>query len=108
MKATYVEVKSGKEDCPYDFTSRCTKGRCDCEKQIEGREIFKDPITGDGTKKSARGLLQVFEESSTYELRDSQNWINEGHGALGTIFKDGKFTNLVTYDEIRARINSQL
>jgi nicotinamide phosphoribosyltransferase len=35
MKATYVEVNG------------------------ESREIFKNPVTDDGTKKSATGLLQV-------------------------------------------------
>lgn len=55
MKATYCEVSSKEEKCPFNFTSRCTYDRCDCKKKIEGREIFKDPITDDGTKSLLKG-----------------------------------------------------
>jgi hypothetical protein len=26
-------------DCPFDFTSRCTMGRCDCKTKQEKKEI---------------------------------------------------------------------
>jgi nicotinamide phosphoribosyltransferase len=90
MKATYVEVNG------------------------EGREIFKDPITDDGTKKSATGLLQVvkvFQSDSMgklhengYMLVDKISWDEEKNGELKTLYKDGQFTNLATFDEIRKRL----
>jgi nicotinamide phosphoribosyltransferase len=81
MKATYVEVNG------------------------EGREIFKDPITDDGTKKSATGLLMVTRPNDgDYQLFDKVNWNNEANGLLQTIYKDGKFQNTTTLDEIRNRL----
>ena len=43
----------------------------------EGRQIFKDPITDDGRKKSARGLLQVVRENGVYKLNDQVSWDDE-------------------------------
>jgi nicotinamide phosphoribosyltransferase len=82
MKATYVEVEG------------------------EGREIFKNPITDDGTKKSATGLLSVFENeiNGSYELTDHCNWETEAKGELQTIYKNGQFENQTTLTAIRARL----
>ena len=83
MKATYVEING------------------------EGREIFKDPITDDGTKKSARGLLAVFKNDATgdYELYDQVNLEQEKNNQLKTVFKDGIFSNKCSLSDIRKRIN---
>jgi nicotinamide phosphoribosyltransferase len=82
MKATYVEVEG------------------------EGREIFKNPITDDGTKKSATGLLSVFksEEDLAYKLYDHCDWETEAKGELQTIYKNGQFENQTTLTAIRARL----
>ena len=80
MKATYVEVDG------------------------EAREIFKDPITDDGTKKSATGLLSVHNGDGAYVLIDRTSWLGEGSGDLQLIYKDGKFHNATTLDEIRQRL----
>ena len=81
MKATYVEING------------------------EGREIFKDPITGDGTKKSATGLLKVDkDENGNIVLYDKVSWEEENGGLLKTIYKDGEFTNTTTLTEIRKRL----
>jgi nicotinamide phosphoribosyltransferase len=81
MKATYVEIDG------------------------VGREIFKDPITDDGTKKSATGLLAVY---GNYEggltLIDKASWETENEGKLQTIYKDGKFYNETTLTEIKNRL----
>ena len=79
MKATYVEVNG------------------------EGREIFKDPITDDGTKKSAKGLLSVKGTTEMY-LVDQEDWEGESEGNLQEIFRDGKFLNQTTLSEIRAKL----
>ena len=81
MKATYVEVNG------------------------EGREIFKDPITDDGTKKSATGLLSViYDDNNEYKLIDKVDWATTNDGALQPIYEDGMFYNLTTLDEIRMRL----
>ena len=76
--------------------------RTSCVKGI-GREIFKDPITDDGTKKSKCGLLCVNEDLTVSE---KVSWERENTGLLVTVFKDGLNINyLSTIDEIRLRIN---
>jgi nicotinamide phosphoribosyltransferase len=72
--------------------------------ETTGREIFKDPITDDGTKKSATGLLCVEEIDGKILLYDKVNWATEDTGLLQTIYIDGKFFNQTTLTEIRARL----
>jgi nicotinamide phosphoribosyltransferase len=70
-----------------------------------GREIFKDPITDDGTKKSATGLLHVTKNSDgDFILFDKQSWDGESIGALQTIYQDGEFYNKTTLKEIRNKL----
>jgi nicotinamide phosphoribosyltransferase len=65
-------------------------------------EIFKDPVTDDGTKKSAKGLLQV----KNGVLKDQCTWREELEGDLKTIFKDGFFINRYSLARIRKNIIS--
>jgi nicotinamide phosphoribosyltransferase len=81
MKATYVEVNG------------------------EGREIFKDPITDDGTKKSATGLLAVYDNyEGGLTLIDKASWETENEGKLKTIYKDGNFYNETTLTQIKNKL----
>ena len=95
MKATYVEVKHPAESGSPAYT-------------IEGREIFKDPITDDGTKKSATGLLCVEEHDGKIGLYDKVSWNTEDTGLLQTIYQDGNFHNLISLDEIRKSLETQI
>jgi nicotinamide phosphoribosyltransferase len=72
-----------------------------------GREIFKDPITDNGVKKSAKGLLTVTKQNGEYVMLDQQTWERENTGELKTIFKDGKFFNFQEFKDIRQRLVSQ-
>lgn len=67
----------------------------------EGMEIFKEPITDDGTKKSAKGLLQVYADSGVLKVKDCCTKEEEAQGLLKTIFKDGKFYGETSLTEIR-------
>jgi nicotinamide phosphoribosyltransferase len=82
MKATYVEVN------------------------FEGREIFKDPITDDGMKKSATGLLYVGKNDDDGELKlfDKVTWETEAKGQLKTLYLDGNFEMITTLTEIKNRL----
>lgn len=87
VKATYVEVNG------------------------EGREIFKDPVTDDGTKKSAKGLLQVYRTEGAHgyskpQLKDQCTWEEESQGLLTTVYKDGKLIKETTLEEIRGRVRN--
>lgn len=101
MKATYVEVMQNIDggDNEGSFIP-------------VGREIFKDPITSDGSKKSAKGLLQVGNKLSPetleaigYTLKDQCSWNEEVYGNLQTIFENGEFYNETTLTEIRERVS---
>ncbi|MFC5046582.1 nicotinate phosphoribosyltransferase [Aquimarina hainanensis] len=80
MKATYVEIDGA------------------------GREIFKDPVTDDGTKKSAKGLIHLYEENGRIKLKDQCSKEEEGKGMLETVFKNGKLTREYSLEEIRERV----
>ena len=93
MKATYVEIQNQK------LSGVST----------EGREIFKDPITDDGTKKSATGLLRVETDTDgNYKLFDKVSWAFENSGSLQTIYCNGKFENTTTLTKIRESLKNIL
>lgn len=77
MKATYVEVDG------------------------VGREIFKCPVTDDGTKKSATGLIQVTKVDGEYVAKDKVSWAEERKGELKTVFRNGTLLKDYTLEEIR-------
>lgn len=70
------------------------------------REIFKDPITDSGIKKSAIGLLKVKLRNNEYTLVDKVSEIEEQEGELKLIYKNGKFFNQVNLIEVRNSINN--
>lgn len=83
----------------YGFAMKATYG----EVNGEAREIFKDPATDSGDKKSARGLLHVC--SHTLRLTDRVNPLEECGGALKLVFANGDFKEKYTLQEIRSRLN---
>jgi len=85
----------------FGFAMKATYG----EVNGEGREIFKDPVTDDGTKKSAKGLLQIFkDENGEFQLKDQCTWEEEQGGELKEVFRDGKLLINQTLAEIRERL----
>jgi nicotinamide phosphoribosyltransferase len=85
----------------FGFAMKATYG----EVNGMGREIFKDPITDDGTKKSAKGLIKIELEKGSYKLYDQVTWEQEQTGELKEIFRDGKLIVNQTLSEIRNRLN---
>lgn len=74
---------------------------------VETREIWKDPITDDGTKKSAKGLLAVFkDEAGEYYLKDQCTLEEEKTGELKTVFLNSKLMKDFTLAEVRANLAS--
>lgn len=64
--------------------------------------IYKDPITDDGLKKSAKGLIRVNEDLS-YDDEVTMDEYNSG--ALQVVFKDGKMVKEYSLSEIRELLN---
>ena len=102
MKATYVE-KTTEE---YVGT---TPENIKLQETTTGFEIFKDPVTDTGMKKSARGLVRVVRNKSSNQLllEDQITWdeVNSPENQLKLVFVDGKLLNPVTLEEIRNRVN---
>lgn len=80
MKATYVEING------------------------KGQEIFKDPKTDNGTKKSAKGLLRVSYDYDKYVLHDQQTPIQEKCGYLSAVFFNGELYT-ENFSTIEERLN---
>lgn len=53
-------------------------------------EIYKDPATDDGTKKSAKGLLRVEKEGNDFVLYEQQSREEFDRGALVPIFRNSQ------------------
>jgi len=83
IKATYVEVDG------------------------EGREIQKDPVTDNGSKKSATGLLKVVKEDGKYVLVDKVPVEEEKEGELQTVFLDGNLVRQQYLKDIRERVSAK-
>ena len=85
----------------YGFAMKATYG----EVSGVGREIFKNPITDDGTKKSAKGLLKVEpNDKGEFVLVDQVTWAEEAEGALQVVFRDGALVKETSLGEIRAQL----
>lgn len=83
------------------------------ETEIECYNIYKEPITDDGTKKSLKGLVQVYRPNGAHGsgeiiVKEQCTWEEEGEGLLQTIYENGKFFNQTTLSEIRERIKKEI
>lgn len=74
--------------------------------------IYKDPVTDDGTKKSLKGLLCVLQGIPTkegdntisYMVKEKCSPEEESKGLLQVIYENGKFSNQTTLTEIREKL----
>ena len=79
-----------------------------------GYNIYKEPVTDDGTKKSLKGFCAVHEVYAAdslgklhftgYTVKTECTPEEESQGLLHIIYEDGKFYNQTTLTEIRAKI----
>lgn len=93
MKGTYCEISTEK----MSGTS------------VEIKEMFKDPITDSGFKKSAKGLVRVdMNDKGELVLKDQCTKEEEQGGLLTTLFKDGELVKRHSLTQIREKINTYL
>ena len=88
----------------FGFAMKATYG----EVNGEGRNIFKDPKTDNGSKKSAKGLLKVERTENGFELSDEVSWETERQGALEIVFRDGQLIREERLERIRERLWEEL
>lgn len=79
-----------------------------CMVNGEAKEIFKDPKTDSGMKKSLKGLISVVEKDGKYVALDCVEPCEEASGCLETVFENGKIAREFTLSEIRENINTTL
>lgn len=97
----------------YNYNTRDTLGiaikATYCERNGVGKEIFKDPITDDGVKKSAKGLMVVNSDGNgSFKMTDQVSKEVEANptmSELKTVFRNGKLVKDQTLSEIRERLN---
>lgn len=81
----------------FGFAMKATYGIID-DKEIE---IYKDPLTDGGVKKSAKGLLHV---NSDLRLTECVSWGVENTGMLKEVFRNGKLMRDESLATIRQRL----
>jgi len=97
---TYVHVTRD----TFGFAMKATWG------MVNGtaKDIFKDPVTDSGFKKSAKGLLRVYrDENDELKLQSQCTMEEESSGLLETVFLDGILTRPESLQEIRERLRQQ-
>lgn len=71
------------------------------------KQIFKDPKTDDGTKKSQKGRVVVLKDGKSFKFTDGLNLKDNVAGdQLREVFRDGKLLVDETFAEVRARLLS--
>lgn len=80
-----------------------------CQINGEAHEIFKNPKTDSGMKKSLKGLICVDKDAKgNYRAIDQVSKELEQQGCLQTVFEDGKLMKDWTLAEVRANLNESL
>lgn len=71
------------------------------------KQIFKDPKTDDGTKKSQKGRVVVLKDGKSFKFQDGFSLNDKVAGdQLQTVFKDGKLLVDHKFSEIRTRLKA--
>lgn len=90
----------------YGFAMKATYAE---RTSVGGVDIWKDPKTDNGMKKSATGRLSVtLDEYGKLVLLEKCSAVEERAGLLQTIFEDGLEHNVTTLAEIREQVEANL
>lgn len=97
----------------YQFKSRDSLGFAMkaswCQINGDPYNIFKDPKTDGGVKKSLKGLIIVgLDEYGNYHAYDQVSKVLEKEGYLQTVFEDGKLLVDWTLKDIRRNIDASI
>ncbi len=73
------------------------------------RQIFKDPKTDNGVKKSQKGRVVVLKDGDSYTFRDGLSLADSVKGdQLREVFRDGKLLIDENFSDIRARLQEHI
>ena len=74
----------------------------------EDRDIFKDPVTDDGVKKSLKGRIRVFlNDDGELEAQEGVTREEEETSVLTDLYVDGTLIRETDLNEIRCRVNGE-
>jgi len=88
----------------FGFAIKATYGQINGE----GVELEKDPVTDNGTKKSAKGLLRVDQVGTEFVLTDQvplDSW-EANLGAMNMVYSNGLLLEDYTFQEIRETLGA--
>lgn len=89
----------------HGFAVKSTYGEVLVNGERQGIEIFKDPKTDDGLKKSAKGLIAVYEDANgDFYMKDQATWDEVKNCAFVQVFANGVLTKDWTLAEIREKV----
>ena len=74
----------------------------------EFKQIFKNPKTDSGMKKSLRGLIKVVEENGKYVAYDCVSPEEEFGGELQVVFENGNLVHEFSLNEVRENVKQTL
>jgi nicotinamide phosphoribosyltransferase len=92
----------------HGFAVKSTYGEVMTADGREGVEIFKDPATDDGLKKSAKGLIAVYKIGDKFHMEDQASWDEVHNCSFRQVFSNGKSMNETSLSEIRALVAKSL
>lgn len=96
----------------YQYVTRDTDGYAVkatyCEVDGKKINIYKDPKTDDGTKKSAKGLLAVHKHGKGFVLEQETTWERVRNCAFVPVFKDGYLLKDWTLQQVRNNLSQYL
>jgi len=74
--------------------------------EIKSYDIYKDPITDDGTKKSLKGRVKVYlDDNNEYQVKTQCSEKEETEGELRTVFENGVVTLHEDFNNIRNKLD---
>lgn len=74
----------------------------------EGVNLFKDPVTDDGTKRSATGRLAVHRDHGELVLIEQARELEEHTSLLQPVWSDGSFLKHQSFADVRKRLAAQI
>lgn len=93
----------------FGFAQKCTYVQFTNDKGEKiGIDVFKDPITDDGTKKSAKGLIMVYkDENGELKMKDQCTWeeFYSDKNEFKLTFKNGVLVKETSLTEIKERLS---
>jgi nicotinamide phosphoribosyltransferase len=89
----------------HGFAVKSTYGEVLVDGERKGIEIFKDPKTDDGLKKSAKGLIAVYENADGgFDMKDQATWDEVRDCAFVNVFSNGKTVEEWSLAQIRQTV----